>query len=67
MITQSQTLQVEAIKRGEFVRRKADSLKTYVRGEYDKGSKRYSLEDFDCAGREIWVKKGCTLFVGFEF
>lgn len=60
-------MNVESIKRGEYVRRKADATKTYVRGAYDPTSKRYSLEDFDDIGREIFVPKGTKLFVGFSF
>lgn len=58
---------VEAIKRGEFVRRAADSKKTYRRGAYDPSTRRYSLEDYGDASREVFVKKGTKLFVGFSF
>lgn len=58
---------VEAIKQGEFVRRKADSLKTYKRGEYDRSTKRYSLIDCDDHCREIFVKRGTLLHVDFGF
>lgn len=62
-----QLVAVESIKRGEFVRRKPDATKTYTRGEYDASSKRYSLVDCDDANREVWVKKGTKLFVGFSY
>ena len=58
---------VETIKRGEFVRRKEGASKTYQRGEYDKTTKRFSLTDCDDANREIFVKKGTKLFVGFSY
>lgn len=62
-----QHVPVESIKRGEYVRRKADATKTYVRGAYDPTSKRYSLEDVDDVSREVFVKKGTVLFVGFSY
>lgn len=62
-----ESAKVETIKRGEFVRRKADAAKTYQRGEYDKSSKTYSLVDCDDHCREIFVKRGTVLFVGFTY
>lgn len=62
-----QHVAVEAIKRGEFVKRKADANKVFKRGEYDKATRRYSLEDCDDANREVFVKKGTMLFVGFSY
>lgn len=62
-----QMVPVESIKKGEYVRRKADANKTYVRGSYDPSTKRYSLEDADDMNREVWVKKGTKLFVGFTY
>lgn len=62
---------VEAIKRGEYVRKIGKDgqmqAKTYVRGGYDIPSQRYSLTDFDSVSREVWVKKGTKLAVGFTF
>ena len=65
--TTEQLAAVETIKQGEVVRRKPDAQKTYQRGEYDKASKRYSLVDCDDANREVFVKKGTQLFVGFSY
>lgn len=62
-----QFVKVESIKVGEFVKRKPEASKVYRRGKYDAATKRYSLEDFDDASREIFVKKGTTLFVGFSY
>jgi len=58
---------VEKIKKGEFVRRKENAKKTYTRGEYNKSLKRFALEDWDDTSREVYVKKGTALFVGFTF
>ena len=60
-----QHVAVEAIKRGEFVKRKADAAKVYQRGFYDRSTQRFSLVDCDDVNREVFVKKGTKLFVGF--
>jgi hypothetical protein len=61
------SLAVESIKQGEFVKRKADAVKVYIRGDYDRASKRYSLTDAEDMSRQVWVKKGCQLFIGFTY
>lgn len=58
---------VEAIKVGEYVKRKADATKVYRRGRYDASTKRYSLVDCDDVNREVFVKKGTTLYIGFTY
>lgn len=91
-ITTECALPVEALKKGEFVKRisvcktcngdgandrgpcadcatKGYTVKdaVYMRGEYDRGSQRYSLTDFYNTNREVFVKRGTRLFVGFSF
>jgi hypothetical protein len=58
---------VENIKKGEYVKRSREAQKTYIRGEYDRATKRYSLTDTSDHCREIFVKSGTLLFVGFEY
>ncbi|UOL48592.1 hypothetical protein QGX12_gp052 [Pseudomonas phage Kremar] len=58
---------VESIKKGEFVKRKENAKGVFVRGDYDQSSKRYSLVDTEDHCREVWVKKGTMLFVGFDY
>jgi hypothetical protein len=67
METQETFKFVENIKQGEYVRRSREAQKTYIRGEFDRTSKRYSLTDTADVNREIFVKSGTLLFVGFEF
>lgn len=55
------------VKPGDFVRRKPDAKKTYVKGAYDNVSKTFSLTDFDDANREIFIKASATVYVGFDF
>ena len=44
------------IKKGALIQRKPDSKKIYIKGDYDRSSKAYSLIDFDDINREIFLK-----------
>ena len=54
-------------KPGEFVKRTADAKTVYVKGAYDRATKRFTLTDWDDANHEIFVKADKTVFVGFDF
>ena len=58
---------VRNVKKGEFVKRKASDRKVYIRGEYDRASRRYSLIDFEDHCREIFVARTATVITGFTF
>lgn len=58
---------VEIIKQGDYIRRNESTAKTYIRGSYDQSTKRYSLIDSEDTSREIFVKKGTLLFIGFTY
>jgi hypothetical protein len=58
---------VEKIKKGEFVRRKADSKKTYRLAGYCRTNRAYQLDDEDDISRAIYVKKGTPLYFGFFY
>ena len=66
-----QVAQVQNIKRGEFVRRlNADGTahsRTYQRSYYDAESQRYALDDVDDTSRQVFVRKGTKLLVGFTY
>lgn len=59
-------VKVEEIAKGEFVRRKVGG-KTFTRGDYDRSTGRYSLVDCDDVNREVFVKRGTMLHVGFTY
>ena len=65
------TAQVQNIKRGEYVKRlNADGTaqsKTYRRSYYDAEPQRYALDDVDDASRQVFVRKGTKLLVGFTY
>ena len=62
-----QSQNVETIKQGELVKRTETASKVYIRGSYDQASKRYSLTDADDISREVFVKKGTALLIGFTY
>jgi hypothetical protein len=64
---ETQVAKVEDIKLGEYVKRKADAKKVYRRGCYDAAIKRYALTDCEDINREVYVKKGTKLHIGFTY
>ena len=55
------------VLRGDYVKRKADAKTVYIRGDYDRATKSYSLTDCDDMNREIFVKADKRVFVGFTY
>lgn len=60
-------LPVMLIKKGEYVKRKIDAKKVYVRGEYNRSSGKYALQDCDDTNREIFVSGITMLHIGFTY
>ena len=58
---------ISQAKRGEYIKRKPDSKKTYIRGAFCKISKAYSCVDFDDINNEIFIKSNTIVFVDFTF
>lgn len=58
---------VRSLPRGEYVRKKQDAAKTYIRGEYDASTKRYELVDVDDINRTCWIKGDALVFAGFTY
>lgn len=65
--TSEQFVKIEDCKEGEYIKRKADAKKVYQRGAYDRTTKSYSLIDCDDINREVFVKRGTLVFVGFIY
>lgn len=55
------------VKRGEFIRRKRDSGKTYIRGEYDREFKRYVCDDTSDISKSMLLRGSTIVFVGFTY
>jgi len=62
-----QGMTIKAVAEGKFLRRKADSKKTYVRGKYDRSEKRYECHDWDDISRSMYLKGDTVVFTEFEF
>lgn len=60
------TITIKSAPKGEYVRLK-ESGPVYVRGDYNREAKRYSLTKFDDVNFERLVKGTAICFVGFEF
>jgi|TARA_R110002020_G_scaffold214207_3_gene421189 hypothetical protein len=58
---------IQNVKPSDFIKRKPDAKKVYNRGKYDRTTKSYSCSDWDDLSREIFIKRGKTVYVGFTF
>lgn len=57
---------VEAIKKGELVKRTPNAKKTYIRGAYNRELNKYSLMDYSDICSEIFVKRGTLLYTDWD-
>lgn len=62
-----QVVMARNVTKGEFVKRKADSKKVYVKGDYCRASKAYVLQDWSDINRQIYIKASKPLVIGFDF
>jgi hypothetical protein len=63
-----QQLTIKAIPKGEFIKLKdSETSPVWVRGEYDRASRTYSIYKFDDINHEAFVRGSRSVFVGFTF
>lgn len=62
-----QAIKVKDVKAGEFIKRKADAKKVYVRGAYDRQYKKFRCDDWDDISRDIMLKGDAVVFIDFDF
>lgn len=55
------------LKRGEVFKRSLNAKAIYVRGHYDRTSKKYSAYDTLDVNREIFLKGSTVVDVGFDY
>ena len=66
-------IKVSKVKKGEFIKKTADSTKVFIRGEFIRdggwadGKGRYSLQDTEDMNRETFIKGDKIVFVGFTY
>lgn len=55
------------VKLGEFITRKPSTRTVYTRGEYDRASKRYAIDDYSDHGRQLFLRGDTVVYVGFIY
>ena len=58
---------IKNVEKGEFVKRFADTNKVYIKGDYCRFNKKYSLIDADDMNHEIFVPSNKAVFIGFSY
>jgi small nuclear ribonucleoprotein (snRNP)-like protein len=58
---------VQDVPYGEYVKRKPDSKKVYIRGEYIREEKAYWLQDADDISKGMLVKGDKIVYIGFTY
>ena len=61
------TITMRDLKPGEYFKRTPDAKKVYIRGDYDRATKKFSATDFDDCCHEIFIRADKPVFVDFEF
>jgi hypothetical protein len=62
-----QNITIKNVKPGDYVKRKADAVKVYIKGAYDKTTKSFELQDVEDINRFVYIKADKTVFIGFTY
>mgnify|MGYP003660757043 CR=1 FL=1 len=62
-----QKVKIETVKKGDFIRRKADAKTTFTAGGYCRYERKYILDDYEDISRYVCLKKGTEVFIDFDF
>ena len=62
-----QSAPIKELKKGEFLKRKPDSKKVYVKGDYDRATKSFCCINYEDINDYIFIKATKAVFVGFTF
>lgn len=54
-------------KLGEFITRNPSTRIVFTRGEYDRQSKRYALNDYNDHNRQLFLAGDTVVYVGFIY
>lgn len=60
-------VKLSQVLHGDYVRRTKESKTTFIRGDYDRATKKYSLIDAADASREIFLSGFTNVHVGFTY
>lgn len=68
MNTANTAQKIRDIKKGEYIRLKdSETSPVYIRGDYCRVTKKYSLISFDDINREVLKRGDYVAFIGFTF
>ena len=53
--------------KGDYIRRNAETSKTYIRSDYVRSERKYSCIDCDDANHETFINGDALVYVGFTY
>jgi len=62
-----QSTKIQDVKKGDYIMRKPDAKKIYVRGDYDRTARAFYCTDVQDINRGILIKTDKPVFVGFTY
>ena len=62
-----QNITLKSVKPGDYVKRKADSKAVYIKGDYDRTTKSFELQDTEDMNRFVYIKADKPVYVGFTY
>lgn len=62
-----QAIKLKDVKKGEFIKRKPEAKKVFIRGEYDRSYNKYRCDDWDDISRDIMLKGTTIVFIDFDY
>jgi hypothetical protein len=62
-----QNITLKNVKPGDYVKRKSDAVKVYIKGAYDRTTKSFELKDVEDINRCVYVKADKIVVIGFTY
>ena len=62
-----QNITLKNVKPGDYVKRKSDAVKVYIKGDYDRTTKSFELKDVEDINRCVYVKANKIVVIGFTY
>jgi hypothetical protein len=59
--------EIRNLPRGEFIKRSQHAVKVYVKGDYDRATRAFSVYDYDDINSEMFVKRKTKVWAGFTY
>jgi hypothetical protein len=68
-VPEGELVRLKDVKKGDWIKRSLDTRKVYRKSHYvrDEGFNRYSCDDVEDINREIFLKGGAIVWVGFTY